>query len=1161
MRHLLTITTCLLAIVLLPTSVRGQDEDKKPAGAAQLDYAEQIVPLLRTYCVGCHNTDDREGGLDLSSFAELMKGGKRGAVLSPGRADLSRLVRVMNGATKLVMPPEGSQQPTEAEVALIAAWIKAGARGPDGAEPPIQLVTPRIAPTAAVRQPITGLAIRPFDEGKQEAPLIAVARYGGVTLEQLGDGRLLSQFTPEAGTVNAVIFSSRGDLLITGGGETGVYGEAIVWDVASGQPRQTLRGHRDAVFGIAISSDGRLLATTGYDRLLVIWDLETGQPKHTIKGHNGPVHAVAIHPDGKIVATASDDRTVKLWDIQSGQRLETLSQSLKELYCLSFSPDGSRLAAGGVDHRIRIWQISKDAREGTNPLIYSVYAHQAAILQLCYSPDGQRLVSSAEDSLIKVWHADTMVLQEKLPARTNWVTALAMNDTAVVHSGTLDGRRESLPIGLAVEQANSAATFFESLGDVSYGPQPAIDKLPRLAEQEPNDEAGQATSIEVPLVVEGTIARPAEDGAASSDQDLFRFSASAADQWVIETRAARDKSPLDSKIEVLHADGQPVGRLLLRAVRDSEVEFRPLPSDNSGARLKNYEEMLLNQFVYINGEVTKLFRQRRGPDSDSVFYPGVGKRHTFFDTTARSHPLGQPCYIVLPYPVGTVLPDNGLPVFPVYYENDDDSRRQFGSDSQLVFTAPADADYLVRVKDVRGFDGDDYKYQLIIRRPEPGFSIAVSGANPVISPGSGKLFTVTATRKDHFNGPIRVDIEGLPAGFQVTTPLLIESGHDSVSGLIHAHPQASQTDASNWSGSRLTATATVAGQELQQSAGTLGTIKLAARTTLLAHLTPQDDSPLPVTAFPAAATRPWTVLAPQTSTTAHANTSLRTLPDQSLLAEGEATDTETFVVTLRTSARRIASLKLAALGHSSLPAGAPGRGPDNGNFIISELSLTARALDGTSEPVELAISGVRADYSQGSWNVAGIHDGDEKTGWAVARGDKDNKFTVVTNEGDPSHWVELDLAEPLAIAGGAELTVTIKCTSDVKQHVLGHFQLSYTTESLPTPDLSVDPIAEVTIVPGQFTECRLSVERLGFDGRISFDVNNLPHGVIVQDIGLSGVLIPEGKMQRTIYLSAESWVPETRRLFYAVAKVEGDQVTLPMILRIVNPSYNAAASK
>ena len=98
-------------------------------------------------------------------------------------------------------------------------------------------------------------------------------------------------------------------------------------------------------------------------------------------------------------------------------------------------------------------------------------------------------------------------------------------------------------------------------------------------------------------------------------------------------------------------------------------------------------------------------------------------------------------------------------------------------------------------------------------------------------------------------------------------------------------------------------------------------------------------------------------------------------------------------------------------------------------------------------------------------------------------------------------------------------------------------------------------------MPGQLTECRLSVERLGFDGRISFDVNNLPHGVIVQDIGLSGVLIPEGKKQRTIYLSAESWVPETRRLFYAVAKVEGDQVTLPMILRIVNPSSSAAASQ
>jgi hypothetical protein len=75
----------------------------------------------------------------------------------------------------------------------------------------------------------------------------------------------------------------------------------------------------------------------------------------------------------------------------------------------------------------------------------------------------------------------------------------------------------------------------------------------------------------------------------------------------------------------------------------------------------------------------------------------------------------------VPYPIGTELPNNGLPVFTLYYENDDDSQRKLGKDSRLTFVAPADGAYFVRVTDVRGFSGEDFKYELIIRRPMPDF--------------------------------------------------------------------------------------------------------------------------------------------------------------------------------------------------------------------------------------------------------------------------------------------------------------------------------------------------------------------------------------------------------------------------------------------------------
>ena len=100
---------------------------------------------------------------------------------------------------------------------------------------------------------------------------------------------------------------------------------------------------------------------------------------------------------------------------------------------------------------------------------------------------------------------------------------------------------------------------------------------------------------------------------AAGDTDYFRFEAKQGRGWVIETMAARRGSPADTKIEVLHADGRPVERVWLQAVRDSSVTFRGIDSNNPDCRLVNWEEMELNQFVYLGGEVLRLFRAYSWP--------------------------------------------------------------------------------------------------------------------------------------------------------------------------------------------------------------------------------------------------------------------------------------------------------------------------------------------------------------------------------------------------------------------------------------------------------------------------------------------------------------------------------------------------------------------
>ena len=93
------------------------------------DYSKQVAPILKKYCAGCHNEQDQEGKLSLESFAALQRGGESGAALLPGDGKSSRLIRLVSGQAKPLMPPEDNKRPTAAEIALLKAWIDGGAKG------------------------------------------------------------------------------------------------------------------------------------------------------------------------------------------------------------------------------------------------------------------------------------------------------------------------------------------------------------------------------------------------------------------------------------------------------------------------------------------------------------------------------------------------------------------------------------------------------------------------------------------------------------------------------------------------------------------------------------------------------------------------------------------------------------------------------------------------------------------------------------------------------------------------------------------------------------------------------------------------------------------------------------------------------------------------
>ena len=579
----------------------------------------------------------------------------------------------------------------------------------------------------------------------------------------------------------------------------------------------------------------------GYDRTIRLWDVGEGQAcLRALEGHNGAVYDLAFSPDGRFLVSASADDTCKVWRVEDGLRMDTLPQPLKEEYACAFSPDGRTIVAGGGDNTIRVWEFVSTDRPKINPMVVARFAHEGPIVRLAFTPDGSRLVTTAEDRTIKVWDTSDYSELQLWERQPDVAPALSVaGDGKSFRVGRMDGSSSSYPLPVPRERTKDVPVEKHAAAT------PLRDKVEakRVAEREPNDGVDQANDVEIPATVTGTIAG---GKAGRPDSDLYRFSAKAGETWVVEVEAARAGSNLDSFVEVLDARGRRVERVRLQAVRDSYFAFRGKDDSTvNDFRVFNWEEMRLNEYLFANGEVVKLWLYPRGPDSGFGVYPGEGKRWGYFDTTPLAHALGDPCYVVQPHPPGTDLVPNGLPVFPLYFENDDESRRELGKDSKLFFTAPADGQYLARIRDVRGLEGPDFRYTMMIRPSRPDFRVELTQPKAAIAVGGSQEFRVKALRSDGFEGPIRVDYDGLPPGFSATTPLVIEAGQVEALGVVSAKVDARPPSSGKVGSSKVTASATIDGREVVHPVDAPGEIKLAEKPQLTLEIRPAEGGARP----------------------------------------------------------------------------------------------------------------------------------------------------------------------------------------------------------------------------------------------------------------------------------------------------------------------------
>jgi WD40 repeat protein len=304
-------------------------------------------------------------------------------------------------------------------------------------------------------KPITDVAFSP-----DGAILASSSVDATVRLWEVATGRELATLHGHPNQVNTIAFSPDGTLLASGNGTTlGSTGSiaipengtpymllnetpmplpnmVILWDVATGTKRRRWDGFQTAMFTVAFSPDGRLLAagsgtpTGPIDDAVRLWNVATGELEATLR-ERGTVWSIAFSPDGKTLASGNGEG-ITLWDVKTGKARASLSKGAN--LSLAFSPDGKLLASSYSYSGVRLWDIT------TNQELAKLGGHEGIVYALAFKPDGTLLASAGKDGTVRLWNMATTRLVATLSIPQTSIGGVAFSpDGTLLASGSSDG--------------------------------------------------------------------------------------------------------------------------------------------------------------------------------------------------------------------------------------------------------------------------------------------------------------------------------------------------------------------------------------------------------------------------------------------------------------------------------------------------------------------------------------------------------------------------------------------------------------------------------------------------------------------------------------------------------------------------------------------------
>jgi WD40 repeat protein len=388
-------------------------EPEKVSLGRPVSFEKDIRDIFELNCVACHYDGGAESRLVVENAAGMLKGGKRGAGIVPGKPDESLIYLVAARKKAPHMPPLPNKVEAAAltpkELGTLRQWIIEGAKSdeidsgtqvnwqpiPSGmtASYAVSLApwADRVAASRANQLSIFG--VNTGDEVKLLDPNLSAIK--------LEDQAMYPGGAAHRDFVHSVAFHPNGRMLASGG-----FRVVKLWE----QPQnvQTLKAPLGAVAADVDINVAKQLAAFGTQQNTVtIRSLADGKEIRKLEGHTGPVSGVAISADGTQVISGSADKTVKIWLLESGAVIRQF-ETPAPIHDLCLTLDGKQVITAHEDNQIRVWNIAAPdpapAEGEAEKPVREIKGHSKPVRSVALIlPAGTQLVSGSDDNTARIW--------------------------------------------------------------------------------------------------------------------------------------------------------------------------------------------------------------------------------------------------------------------------------------------------------------------------------------------------------------------------------------------------------------------------------------------------------------------------------------------------------------------------------------------------------------------------------------------------------------------------------------------------------------------------------------------------------------------------------------------------------------------------------------